>query len=255
MLLEAISIVLLVGHNAYQRSRIVSFNRQLSGFLYQRVDGVRAYLSLREVNEGLAEENTRLRNALSLYDQLTDSALVKTDSLQDYRYSYMPARVIQNSVFKQYNYMTIDRGREAGVFRDMGVVSDQGLVGIVLESSDHFATVIPIVNRDFRLSVKILSNNYAGILQWDGNSPLHADLHEIPFHVTLTEGDTVVTSGFSSIFPQGIRVGVIESFSLDQGNFYNIRIRLFTQFQQLFRVDVIRNFRQEEQRTLESNTD
>ncbi len=134
----------------------------------------------------------------------------------------------------------------------MGVISDQGLVGIVLESSANFATVIPIINRNFRLSAKIKSNNYSGILQWDGVSPRYAVLTEIPFHVILTEGDTILTSGFSSIFPEGIEVGRIESFSLEKGNFYDIRVELFTDFQRLFHVNVIRNYRQEEQLNLEN---
>ncbi len=133
----------------------------------------------------------------------------------------------------------------------MGVISEQGLVGIVLESSANFSTVIPIINREFRLSAKIKSNNYAGILQWDGSSPRFAVLSEIPFHVNLTEGDTILTSGFSSIFPEGIEVGRIESFSLEKGNFYDIKVELFTDFQGLFHVNVIRNYRQEEQLNLE----
>jgi rod shape-determining protein MreC len=134
----------------------------------------------------------------------------------------------------------------------MGVISDQGLVGIVLESSANFATVIPVINRDFRLSAKIKSNNYAGILQWDGASPRYAVLTEIPFHVELTVGDSILTSGFSSIFPEGIEVGRIESFSLVRGNFYDIRVELFTDFQRLYQVNVIRNHRQEEQLNLEN---
>jgi len=136
----------------------------------------------------------------------------------------------------------------------MGVVSDKGLVGIVLESSGNFSTVIPVINRDFRLSVKISSNNYSGILQWDGLSPQKAVLTEIPFHVSLLSGDTVLTSGFSSIFPEGIMVGEIESFSLEKGNFYDIVVKLSTDFQSLFHVNVIRNYRQEEQLNLESRT-
>ena len=102
--------------------------------------------------------------------------------------------------------------------------------------------------------MKIKSNNYAGILQWEGVSPQQAILTEIPFHVNILESDTVLTSGFSSIFPEGIRVGTIESFSLEKGNFYDIKIKLSTDFQSLFHVNVIRNYRQEEQLNLEDRT-
>jgi len=170
----------------------------------------------------------------------------------EHRYSFVQSRIVNNNIYKQYNYLTLNKGKEQGVFRNMGVISDQGLVGIILESSANFATLIPIINRDFKLSAKIKTNNYAGILQWDGISPRFAVLTEIPFHVSLSEGDTIVSSGFSSIFPEGIEVGKIESFSLEKGNFYDIRVELFTNFQNLYQVNVIRNYRQEEQLNLEN---
>ena len=185
---------------------------------------------------------------------MVDTAIIAHEIRGSYRFDYVPSRIVHNSVYKQYNYITLDKGRKQGVFRDMGVISDRGLVGIVLESSNNFATVIPVINRDFRLSVKVKSNNYAGILQWEGDSPLFAMLTEIPFHVTLQEGDTILTIGYSSIFPEGIEVGTIESFAIDKGNFYDIKIRLSTDFQSLFHVNVIRNHRQEEQLNLEANT-
>lgn len=254
LLLEAVAVVLLVQDSGYQRSRITGLNRQISGFIYERVDGVKAYLNLNETNQVLRAENLELRNRLAAIAHLSDSTVARSVLMEPYQFSFVPGKVVRNSVFKQYNYLTLDKGKNDGVFSDMGVISEEGLVGIVLETSNNYATVIPVINRDFRLSVKIKSNNYAGILQWEGGSPRFATLNEIPFHVTLEEGDTIVTSGFSAIFPEGIRVGTIESFSLDKGNFYDIRIRLSTDFQGLFHVNVIRNFRQEEQRALENET-
>jgi rod shape-determining protein MreC len=254
LLLETLAIIFLVQSSHYQRSKIVGLNRQVSGYIFSKVDGSREYLSLRETNRRLVEENMALRNRLDRMGLLLDSAIVISEFREPYHYSYIPGRVVRNSVYKQYNYMTLDKGRKHGVFKDMGVISDEGLVGIVLESSNSFATVIPVINRDFRLSVKLKSNNYAGILQWEGGSPRYAVLNEIPFHVNLIENDTVVTSGFSSIFPEGIEVGTIESYSLEKGNFYEIRVKLSTDFQRLFYVNIIRNYRQEEQRNLEEQT-
>jgi len=252
LFLETVAIILMAQGSSYQRSRIVGLNRQISGTIYSRVDGSREYLSLRESNTLLVEENAELRNRLSLLEQRLDSSVVRTKFREPYHYHFVPGKVTRNSVYKQYNYLTLDKGKKEGVFKDMGVISDEGVVGIVLESSNNFATVIPLINLDFRLSVKLKSNNYAGILQWDGKSPLHANLNEIPFHVELRDRDTIVTSGFSSIFPEGIEVGTIESYSLEKGNFYEIRIRLSTDFQRLFHVNVIRNFRHEEQLNLEA---
>ena len=252
LLLEIIAVSLIVQNSSYQRSSLIALNRQISGYIFSKVDGAREYFSLKEANEILVRENTELRNRLDLISSGLDSATVTSTLKEDHRYFFVQSRIVRNSSNKQYNYLTIDKGKKHGIFRDRGVVSDQGLVGIVLESSAGFATVIPIINRDFRLSAKIKSNNYAGILQWGGISPRFAMLSEIPFHVDLVEGDTILTSGFSAIFPEGIEVGRIESFSLDQGNFYDIRVELFTDFQSLVHVNVIRNHRREEQLNLET---
>lgn len=251
LMLETIAITFIVRGNSYQRSKLVGLNREITGFTYSMVDGAREYFSLRQVNQTLAEENMKLRNRLDLLGSKMDTTLVIQEKREAYRYFFVPSKIIHNNVYKQYNYITLDKGKKDGVFKDMGVISDQGVVGIVLESSQNFATVIPILNRDFRLSVKIKSNDYAGILQWEGDSPLYAMLSEIPFHVNIMESDTILTSGFSSIFPEGIEVGIIESYVLEKGNFYDIKVKLSTDFQQLFHVNVIRNFRQEEQLNLE----
>jgi len=254
LLLEAIAITFMVQGNTYQRSKLIGLNREITGYIYSKVDGAREYFSLKQVNRQLAEENLDLRNSLDLLSASLDTTLVITENLENFHYYYVPSRIVHNSVYKQYNFITLDKGKKDGVFKDMGVISEQGLVGIILESSNNFATVIPILNRDFRLSVKIKSNNYAGILQWEGDSPQYAMLSEIPFHVNITEGDTILTSGFSSIFPEGIEVGHLESFVLEKGNFYDIKVKLSTDFQQLFHVNVIRNFRQEEQLNLENQS-
>ena len=241
----------MIRESSYQRSKLIGLNREITGYAYSKVVGAREYFSLKQLNKDLAEENLRLRNRIDQYANRMDTASVITEIRDPFRYYFIPSKIVHNSVYKQYNYLTLDRGKKDGVFKDMGVISEQGMVGIVLESSQNFATVIPILNRDFRLSVKIKSNNYAGILQWEGDSPLHAMLTEIPFHVNFVEGDTILTSGFSSIFPEGIEVGIIESFVLEKGNFYDIKVRLSTDFQCLFHVNVIRNFRQEEQLNLQ----
>ena len=252
LFLEIIAITLIVHNSQYQRAKLISLNREVTGYLYSKVDGAREYFSLKEVNQQLADENLELRNRLDLISSRQDTALVTAELRGEHHYFFVPSRVVHNSIYDQYNFLTLDKGKKQGVFRDMGVISDRGLVGLVLESSAKFATVIPIINRGFKLSAKIKSSNYAGILQWEGDSPRSAVLTEIPFHVTLSGGDTILTSGFSSIFPEGIEVGIIESYSLDKGNFYDIKVSLFTDFQRLYHVNVIRNYRQEEQLNLES---
>jgi rod shape-determining protein MreC len=251
LLLEVLAINFMARSNHFQRSKIVGLNRQISGYIYGKVDGTREYLSLREANQKLVVENVVLRNRIDQLELVLDSSIVTFSYSEPYHFYFIPGRVIRNSVYKQYNYITLDKGKDHGVFKDMGVICSEGLVGIVLESSRNFSTVIPVINRDFRLSVKLKSNNYAGILQWEGGSPRHAVLNEIPFHVNLTLGDTIVTSGFSSIFPEGMMVGILESYLPEKGNFYVIRVKLSTDFQSLFHVNIIRNYTKEEQLILE----
>ena len=255
LLLEITAVFMLASGTSYQRSKITHLSREISGYIYSKAGGVREYLFLRTVNEELAKENMELRNRLEAMKAQVEDDRILSEVSGDLAYFYVPSRVVRNSLYKQYNFITINKGRKQGVFKDMGVISDRGLVGIVYESSNNYATVIPIINRDFRLSAKIKANNYAGILQWPGDSPLHAELNEIPYHVALNKGDTIVTSGYSAIFPEGLMVGTIASFSLEQGNFYKIRIRLATNFQNLFHVNVIRNYSRQEQMELERGTE
>ena len=142
----------MIQSSSFQRSKLIGLNRQITGYIYSKVDGTREYLSLKEANELLVEENTGLRNRLDLISSRLDSATVESEVKGEHRYYFVKSRIVHNSSYKQFNYLTLDKGKKHGVFRDMGVVSDQGLVGIVLESSASFATVIPIINMDFRLS-------------------------------------------------------------------------------------------------------
>jgi rod shape-determining protein MreC len=251
LLLEVIAILLLSNHNHYQHSRILNTNREITGWIFDKVDGAREYLSLKETNEILVQENATLRNKLA--SPGPSIAKLSPEEIQRLNY-YSPARIVHSSVYKQLNYLTINKGRKQGVTRDMAVISEQGIVGIVLESSPNFSTILPIINPDFRLSAKLQKNNFAGILQWDGNSPNQAILNEIPYHVDVQIGDSIVTSGFSAIFPEGLHVGTISDFSLQEGNFFEIRVLLGTDFSTLFYVNVIKNFLQEEQRELEEKT-
>ncbi|MCA1747601.1 MAG: rod shape-determining protein MreC, partial [Bacteroidales bacterium] len=139
-----------------------------------------------------------------------------------------------------------------GIEGDMAVISEEGIVGIVLASSSNFSTVIPVINRDFRLSVKTKKDNLAGILRWEGGNHRQANLNEIPFHAEPEVGDTIVTSGYSAVFPEGLFVGTIKRFELRDANFYRIDVELGTDYQRLFHVNVIENFLQEEQLELES---
>ncbi|HYW94787.1 MAG TPA: rod shape-determining protein MreC [Bacteroidales bacterium] len=261
LLFEGISFVLIVQFNAFQRSRFMGLSRTVTGTVYKDLEGFREYLHLRTENEALVAENARLRNKLdrnaeTIYVFPGDST--GSDTIHEYSgtqdYFYIPARVVNNSVNRQYNYMTIDKGARQGLRNDMGVISERGVVGIVDDVSENYATIIPVLNRNFRLSARIFRNNYFGIIEWDGRNPELVRLREIPSHVRVIPGDTVVTSGFSAIFPPNLNIGVVKSVKTGDGNFYDIVVRLSANFRNIYHVNVISNFNREEQKDLEDES-
>ncbi len=248
--LEIIAFILISKNNQYQHSVLLRLNREASGNIYSKVEGIRNYLHLREDNERLLQENALLKNKL---DRIQTGLDDDTVHFAGNNYYHTTAHIVHSSYHKQFNYLTIDAGKKKGISSDMAVMGIDGIVGIILESSANFSTVIPVINRDFRLTVKIKDNNFSGILQWEGNSHLMASLKEIPYHAELHVGDTIETSGYSALFPEGLFVGTIDEFSLLEGNFYDIKVRLGTDYQRLYNVYVINNLKQEEQLNLQSD--
>lgn len=250
LLLESLAVILLSNNNQYQRSVLVNASREVTGWINAQFEGLDEYLTLRKTNQLLVQENTQLRNQLQQFrDQpLGDSLSFRTSP----SYHYCHATVVQRSVYKQYNYITLDKGKKQGVARDMAVIGDGGIVGIILESSANFSTVIPLINRDFRLSAKIRKNNYSGVIEWQGDSPVEAILNEIPYHVEVDIGDSIVTSGYSSIFPEGLFIGTISEVGTESGNFLKLKVKLGTNFLNLHHVNVITFFHRDEQKTIEN---
>jgi rod shape-determining protein MreC len=175
------------------------------------------------------------------------------DAERQFPYDVIAAKVVNNSVMYLSNYITINKGSADGISSDMCVVSERGVVGIVSTVAEHYSTVLPLLNPRFRLSCKVLGSNYFGSMSWDGRSARYAQLDELPRHVEFNEGDTIVTSGFSAIFPEGILVGKVSSFDERQrdDNFYSLTVKLATDFYRLSSVMVIRNYHRDEQLQLE----
>lgn len=260
ILLEFVSLLLVYQNNAYQRSVMISSANVVTGHIASVSGAVSSYLHLRDVNRELVERNGQLElQVLELQDQL-ESLLADTvrfagfapDSTETFTYGFIAAQVVSSSVTHLSNYITVDKGRLDGVKPDMGVVSDRGVVGIVSLVSDHFSVVIPLLNPKFRLSCKVKGSSYFGSLGWNGRDMEYANLEELPRHVLFEKGDTIVTSGYSAIFPAGIIVGTVSDFQKQHDdNFYSLDVRLATDFSTLQHVRIIRNYHQEEQRLLE----
>ncbi len=253
--IEFFSVFLLIANNNYQNTKFVNFTRTVSGSFHQQMNKIENYLSLRERNKLLKEENIQLRNYIEQYISTTpDNIEILEDTVYDKQFEYIGARVINNSTNKQHNYLTLDKGSESGIRPDMGVVSMNGVVGVVRGVSDHFSTVISLLNNGLRISSKHKKSGYFGSLNWEGRDYQYARLGEIPLHTDLSKGDTIVTSGYSTIFPEGFPIGFVDSWEEKGGSFYEIRVRLSTDFKKINEVYVIKNIYKEEQEKLEEES-
>lgn len=250
---EIFCLLLLVNYNNYQKSEFLNSSNAISGGIYEKVSSVTDYLSLAKTNEELNRENVRLRNLLhSSYKLTTDSSFVFLDTIYKQQYIYRTAKIINNSVNKQLNYITLNKGRIHGIEREMAVVTDNGVVGVVKSVSDNFASVISVLNDRLRISAKLKGNNYHGSLIWDGLDYRKAMLKDIPFHVKIAKGDTIVTSGYSAIFPEGLQLGVVDEVMTSSGsNFQNIKVLLSNDFKSLSYVKVVGDLMKEERLKLE----
>lgn len=250
--------VLLFAGNPFQHHVYLTSANRVSSALYRSANSVSSYFFLREINEDLQRRNSdleleiyRLNNVIRRYVELAYADTMTVDPALS-RYHFTIAHVINNSITHAHNYITIDKGTLDGIEPEMGVIDQNGIVGIVNVVGDHTARLVSILNPYLRLSCKIKGHDQVGSLVWDGRNPSEAILEELPKHSEFVPGDTVVTSGFSTVFPEGVPVGTVISSSRDiEDNFYTLRLRLFTDFSTLSTVRVIRDKMRDELRVVE----
>ncbi|MBN2813228.1 MAG: rod shape-determining protein MreC [Bacteroidales bacterium] len=253
LVIEFFSLFLLISTNSYQKVQFYNASHKLTGGISNRMENIGDYFSLHYENRELAEENTRLYNRLkSSYSLALADSVLPGDTAARRKYNYLNTRVINNTVNKQYNYITLDKGKNTGIGPDMAVINNDGIVGIVKSVSDNYASVLSLLNRNFTVSAKIKKNGYFGPLSWNGNNTGYATLVDIPHHVEIAEGDTIVTSGFGGVFPEGFLIGTIGSFRLKGGNYYEIRVKLSNDFRKLNHVQVIYHLEKTEIDSLEN---
>ena len=255
-----ISCLLLFQNNPYQQYVYLTSANKVSSSIYKGVSNVTSYFNLQSINNDLQQRNALLEmEVITLKSQIQDYKLLlsnDTINLPDSvakSFEYHFAHVINNSVSKPMNYITLDKGRLDGIEPEMGVVDQNGVVGIVSVVSDHAARVISLLNPNIRLSCKVKGSDYFGSLIWDGESPYYATLEEMPRHVQFSKGDTIVTSGYSSVFPEGLIVGTIEGNSkAKDDNSFTLKIKLSTDFTRLSVVRAIKSNIANELKELES---
>ena len=252
LLLEGIAIYLVVTRNDYQNSRVLKNVRVFTIGIEKKIANTRAYLNLHDINTKIAQENVILRNRMEriIKNENHPFSLV-TDTIFQQQFLYTSAEIVNNSINRQKNFFTLGKGKKQGVDIDMAVTSPDGVAGIIVSSSENFSVAMSLLNLDFRLSVRMKSNGYFGSLSWDGRDYRYAILNEIPQHVVVNKGDTVQTTGYSAIFPEGVLVGMVSDIEKTGGDFYKIRVLLETDFKKLNYVGVIGNLRRTEQKELE----
>jgi rod shape-determining protein MreC len=253
LILQFVCFYLIVTYNKHHKAVFFSSSNYFVGELNEFVTGITDYFYLDDSNEQLVKENTHLRHLLkSSYKHNKISYIELHDTAYIQQYTYQPAKVIRNSVDKEHNFITIDRGSRHGIEPEMGVISPSGVVGIINKVSYNYSTAISVLNKNLKISAKVKKNNYFGTLNWKGADISTAMLEDIPHHVSLEEGDSIVTSGYSAIFPEGIYLGEISEFQLVEGNnFYDIEVDLSMDFNNLFYVYIVTNYMKEEQLELE----
>lgn len=246
VLLEGICFYLIVSYNNAQQQVAISTANAFTGAVSERVSNMQAYLDLAEQIDQVKAENAELRAKLetSKYQSrlLIDSVFVDT-VLQ--HFSFLPAQVVSKTLLGRDNTMTINRGRLSGITPHTGVISPNGVVGVVVAVSDHHARVMTTLHRQSRVSAALKSSNYHGSLTWDGDDARYMTLEAIPKHITVAIGDTIVTSGYSDLFPRGIQLGTVKDFKQPKGgNNYTIRIAPFADLMAIEHVYVVKsNFR------------
>lgn len=246
LILEVVSMVLLFQYNSYQGSAWFSSANAVTGKLYEWDANVETFFSLTKVNQELTQRNAYLEQEVqklsdSLVSVTKDSSIYHRDQFALLRnYRLIPAKVVANSVDKPGNLMTIDKGSADGIHKDMGVISGTGVVGIVYLVAEHYAIVIPVLNTKSNISCMIQNRGYFGYLRWKGGVSDLAYLEEVPRHAHFKLGDYVVTSGYSAVFPPGVRVGrILHVFNSVDGLSYRVQLRLSTDFARLRDVCVI----------------
>ncbi len=246
-----LSCILLSKRDDYHASVLLTSANSLTGGVYNTASGISGYFNLKKINRSLQESNANLENEiLNLRNQIASyrtqlSDLDSTASAKPSftkRFDYVLASVINNSTRHPQNYFTINAGTLDGVDRGMGVVDHNGIVGIVNVAGPHTSRVISILNETQHFSVKIKDTPFVGSLSWHGGDPGIAYVEEMPRHAQYNIGDTIVTSGYSTTFPQGLPVGtILNRVKTSEDNFYILKVRLASDFNTLSTVRVIRD--------------
>lgn len=237
LLLFSISILLTIQSHSYHRSKFINSANFLTGGVYESVNNISQYFGLKEENTKLLEENNRLKSML-----FNAEGQLITDSTISGPYVFTSARVFKNSYSSSNNYLTIDKGTRDSIKEDFGVITSKGIVGIIDNTSRNYARVMSILNTNSRVNAQLKKTGHFGTLTWNTNSPEIVQLIDIPKQAPIQAGDTIITGGRSTIFPMGIPIGVVLSYSIDDTeNYFTVEVKLFNDMTNIGHVHIVEN--------------
>lgn len=257
VVLQVICMILIVKNNPSQRQIFISSANYFSSIFYKQFNEATKYYNLYSVADSMARENARL------YAQLDNARLKRlnwvdtlVDSTNNQLYTFLPGHVISNSINQHNNTLRLDIGKRQGVEPGMGVVSDDGIVGIVRDVSNNFSSVMSILHKETRISASVKRSGHFGFLTWRGSNPTKMSLIDVPKNAYFEKGDTIATSGYSTIFPKDITIGTIDTFSIRSGsNSWDIELDLNNDMGNLSFVYVVKNLLRLELEELETQSD
>lgn len=260
LFLLVIALTFTIQSHTYHSNKFINSTGFLTGGIFEFQNNVVAYFRLKKYNQRLLEENTKLKESIQQLSVANNNEFSKKtihkDSIKGAKYNYNYAQVINSTYRKKKNYLTLNKGKTEGIAADMGVITDLGIVGIVDQVSAKYATVISIINENSRINAQLKKSNHFGSLIWNGKDPNLVQLIDIPRLAPLAKGDTIITGGRSTIFPKGIKIGVIKNFTLNSDqNYFTVDVKLFNDMTDVGFVQIVTNNEAIEIKEIESTVD
>ena len=249
LIIESFSIYLLISENKFQEYQIIQYTNEYTSKIHNYTNKISHYINLKETNDHLSKENAKL------YSILNTQNLNNNYSEDNIKHSYIAAKVIRSSINKRNNYITLNKGRKDGVEKGMGVITQNGIIGIIYSVSENYSIVISFLHRESAIGIKIKRNNHNGILRWQGFNYRQGNISNLPNHILIKKGDSIVTNSHSIIFPESIPIGEITNFEKKETGYYDVNVKLFEDFNNLYFVYIVNRNKSKEQELLEIQID
>ncbi len=250
VLLEFIALTFITRSHSYHHAKYLNSANAISGSIHNKTNSISNYFLLKTKNDALVKENELLKNNLEQYKKKENlGGLVTIDTVQ---FSYISAKVISNSHSKRNNILTLNKGAADGVKPNMGVILSDGIIGITLNVSKHYTTVLSVLNNQAKFNVKLKKSHHYGSLEWNGNYFTELSMVDFPIQANIKVGDSVISGGKSVLFPEGIPVGIVTDLLVENNSYQYIKLKPFIDFSALHEVYIIKNSLAKERTTLEN---